>query len=79
VASLRFFAAAAEAAAVDGATIDAGTIGELRFALNARYGPEFEHVLGRCSVLVNGARVTDDALTLSATDTVDVLPPFAGG
>lgn len=79
MATVRFFAAAAEAAAVDGAAIDAGTIGELRGALNARFGAEFDRVLGLCSLLVNGARATDDDVTLSPTDTVDVLPPFAGG
>ena len=79
MASIRFFAAAAEAAAVDAATIDAATIGALRAGLTTRYGAEFERVLGRCSLLVNGARATDDAAPLSGSDTVDVLPPFAGG
>ncbi len=79
MATVRFFAAAAEAAAADGAAIDAGTIGELRSELTVRFGAEFDRILGLCSLLVNGTRATDDAVTLSPTDTVDVLPPFAGG
>ncbi|TFD73958.1 MoaD/ThiS family protein [Cryobacterium fucosi] len=79
MATVRFFAGAAEAAAGDGATIDAGTIGELRSVLGAQFGPEFDRILGLCSLLVNGTRATDDAVALAATDTVDVLPPFAGG
>ncbi|TDW30535.1 MoaD/ThiS family protein [Cryobacterium psychrophilum] len=79
MATIRFFAGAAEAADADGANVNAGTIGELRAALVQRYGPEFARVLGLCSLLVNGSRATDDAAHLAETDSVDVLPPFAGG
>lgn len=79
MASLRFFAGAAEAAQTETATVDAGTIGELRTELGERYGSEFVRVLKLCSLLVNGARASDEAATLAPTDTVDVLPPFAGG
>ena len=79
MASLRFFAGAAEAAQTETATLDAGTIGELRAELGERYGSEFVRVLGLCSLLVNGARAADDTVAIAPTDTVDVLPPFAGG
>ncbi|WP_104083226.1 MoaD/ThiS family protein [Cryobacterium sp. Y11] len=79
MATLRFFAGAAETAGADTATLDAGTIGELRTNLGERYGSEFVRVLGLCSLLVNGTRASSDAVTLAPTDTVDVLPPFAGG
>lgn len=79
MATLRFFAGAAEAAGTDTASFDVGTIGELRTILADRYGSDFVRVLGLCSVLVNGARATDDTVALAATDAVDVLPPFAGG
>jgi len=79
MATLRFFAGAAEAAGADTAILDVSTIGELRTELARRYGHDFVRVLGLCSLLVNGERATDDALTLTATDAVDVLPPFAGG
>jgi molybdopterin converting factor small subunit len=79
MASLRFFAGAAEAAQTETATLAAGTIGELRAELGERYGSEFVRVLGLCSLLVNGARAADDTVTLAPRDTVDVLPPFAGG
>ena len=79
MATLRFYAGAAEAARTETATLDAATVGELRTKLAERYGSEFLRVLGLCSLLVNGARATDDTVTLAPTDTVDVLPPFAGG
>ncbi|MDJ0376899.1 MoaD/ThiS family protein [Cryobacterium sp. PH31-L1] len=79
MATLRFFAGAAEAAQTETATLDASTIGELRVELGGRYGSEFVRVLGLCSLLVNGTRATDDAVALAPTDAVDVLPPFAGG
>ncbi|SDN39568.1 Molybdopterin converting factor, small subunit [Cryobacterium flavum] len=79
MATLRFFAGAAEAAQTETATLEAGTIGELRAELGERYGNEFVRVLRLCSLLVNGTRATDDAVPLAPTDAVDVLPPFAGG
>ncbi|TFD61538.1 MoaD/ThiS family protein [Cryobacterium suzukii] len=79
MATLRFFAGAAEAAETETATLDANTIGELRAKLGEAYGTEFMRVLGLCSLLVNGARAGDDAVALAPTDAVDVLPPFAGG
>ena len=79
MAAIRFFAGAAEAADTTALTVSVATVGELRDDLVARYGPEFARVLGLCSLLVNGARAADDAAPLADTDTVDVLPPFAGG
>ncbi|MFO7690425.1 MAG: MoaD/ThiS family protein [Cryobacterium sp.] len=79
MAAIRFFAGAAEAAGTTALTVPAATVGELRADLVARYGPDFARVLGLCSLLVNGARAADDAAPLTEADTVDVLPPFAGG
>lgn len=79
MATVRFFAAAAEAAATTEDLLDAATIGDLLAQLGARYGAEFARILARCSLLVNGTRAADDAVPLAGSDTVDVLPPFAGG
>jgi len=79
VAGIRFFAAAAEAAGTETTTVDVASIGELRTFLSDRHGAEFAKILSRCSLLVNGTRAADDAVPLAGTDTVDVLPPFAGG
>ena len=79
MASIRLFAGAAEAAGTEALTLDCATIGALRTELVSRFGPEFARVLTLCSLLVNGARATDDATSLPDTSTVDVLPPFAGG
>ena len=38
-----------------------------------------EAVFRRCSFLVDGVAVTDHARRLSADQTIDVMPPFAGG
>ena len=79
MATVRYFAAAAAAARTASETRDATTLGELLADLTAAHGPEFERVLGRCSILVDGVRSDDPATTLDAAATVDVLPPFAGG
>lgn len=79
--TVRLFAAAADAAGVDECTFDpreAVQIGEVREALGARFGGEMRRVLERCSMLVNSVRA-DDGHAVAAGDTVDVLPPFAGG
>lgn len=77
--TVRYFAAAAEAAGRDADEAEATTLGALREDLVARRGAELERVLRRCSFLVGGVRADDDAATLPDGVTVDVLPPFAGG
>jgi molybdopterin converting factor small subunit len=77
--SLRYFAAAAEAAGRADEVWEApvATVGELRAALVARYGAPMERVLATGSFLVDGVVSRDPARTVGAR--VDVLPPFAGG
>ena len=77
--SLRYFAAAAEAAGRADEVWDApvATVGELRAALVARYGAPMERVLETGSFLVDGVVSRDPARAVGAR--VDVLPPFAGG
>ena len=80
--TVRYFAAAAEAAGVSTETLDAAdasTAGALRAALVDAHGPELERVLVRCALLAAGVRLDDDAAPVPAGVTVDVLPPFAGG
>jgi molybdopterin converting factor small subunit len=80
--TVRYFAAAAEAAGVASETLDARehlTAGELRATLVRRHGADLERVLARCALLAAGRRLDDDAAPVAAGVTVDVLPPFAGG
>lgn len=70
--TVRYFAAAAEAAGVDTEQVPAGVVD-----LVARH-PALAGVLGRCALLADGVRVAaDDEVPDGAT--LDVLPPFAGG
>lgn len=78
---VRYFAAAGAAAGSDSEvlTVPAGsTVGGLVDELGRR-NPELARVLLRCSYLCDGVAVRDAAQALRAGDTVDVLPPFAGG
>lgn len=76
---IRYFAGAAESAGQEEHELDGPmTLGELRQRLTGEHGAEFTRVLNRCSLLVDGARLDDDA-TVPDAATVDVLPPFAGG
>lgn len=79
--TVRYFAAARAAAGIESETLmlPTGTtvadlVGEL-----ANRGTHLAAVLNRCSYLRDGIAVRDEASALSAGDTVDVLPPFAGG
>jgi len=79
--TVRYFAAARAAAGSDSEqlTVRSGaTVGELVETLGGR-GGELARVLGRCSFLCDGVAVRDQAQPLRAGDTIDVLPPFAGG
>ena len=77
MATVRFFAAAQEAVGRDSLASDAGTLGDLKTTLLAEHAA-LHGLLPRCAVLVDGARV-DDGFVLTGAETVDVLPPFAGG
>ena len=41
--------------------------------------PPLKSVISRSTFLVNGFAARDRSLPLAAGDTVDILPPFAGG
>jgi molybdopterin converting factor small subunit len=79
--TVRFFAAARDAAGVDtrmltlpaGATV-ADAIGEL-----CGHSVETALVLQKCSYLCDGIAVRDRSTVLHVGQTLDVLPPFAGG
>ncbi|HLS50244.1 MAG TPA: MoaD/ThiS family protein [Actinomycetaceae bacterium] len=75
---VRYFAAAAEAAAVDEERLEAANVRELKEIMIHRHGPQLERVLTACSFLVEGAAAHDEA-PIPAGGTVDVMPPFAGG
>ncbi|MGW5152181.1 MoaD/ThiS family protein [Rhodococcus koreensis] len=78
--SVRYFAAAADAAGRGGETLDMPTgadLGQVKSALLTKYGPGMERVLSVAAFLV-GSELTRDLTALAGTQ-VDVLPPFAGG
>lgn len=78
--TVRYFAAAAEAAGVEEERLElAGpaTVGALRELLADRYGAAMQKVLQSGSFLVDGTVRRDPATPLGAS--VDILPPFAGG
>jgi molybdopterin converting factor small subunit len=79
--TVRFFAAARAAAGAESeiVTVPCGaTVAELVGGLAGR-DARLARVLSRCSYLCDGIAVRDDSTALRAGDTIDVLPPFAGG
>ena len=79
--TVRYFAAARAAAGSDSEelTVRPGaTVAELVDGLAGR-SQELARVLVRCSFLCDGVAVRDQAHLLQAGNTIDVLPPFAGG
>ncbi|MFV0253618.1 MAG: MoaD/ThiS family protein [Beutenbergiaceae bacterium] len=77
--TVRYFAAAAEAAGTESEELAATSVGQLRAAMVARHGDGLARVLPRCALLVAGQRADDESHPVSDDDVVDVLPPFAGG
>ncbi|MGB6206990.1 MoaD/ThiS family protein [Mycobacterium sp.] len=79
--TVRYFAAARAAAGSDSEQLSlhsGTTVGELVDGLGDR-SQELARVLSRCSYLCDGVAVRDKAQPLQAGNTIDVLPPFAGG
>ena len=80
--TVRYWAAAREAAGVAEEPYDADTLAEALDSIRWRHGEALSKVLARCSFIVDEAPVggRDHAdVELSAGGTVEVLPPFAGG
>ena len=79
--NVRYFAAARAAADMEEETLaiaEGASVNDLVAQLSAR-NPNLATVLARCSFLCDGFAVRDRAEPLSTNQTVDVLPPFAGG
>ena len=79
--TVRYFAAARAAAGFDDEIIALApgtTVDWLVNSLSER-DPALAKVLSRCSYLCDGIAVRDLGMTLGDAQTVDVLPPFAGG
>jgi molybdopterin converting factor small subunit len=79
--TVRYFAAARAAAGAESEslTVPPGTTVATLVNTLANRGPDLARVLRRCSFLCDGVAVRDDATELADGQTVDVLPPFAGG
>jgi molybdopterin converting factor small subunit len=79
--TVRYFAAARAAAGVETETVSVApgaTVTDLLATLKTR-GQKLAVVLDRCSYLCDGVAVRDPRKPLETNQTVDVLPPFAGG
>nr|WP_235435754.1 MoaD/ThiS family protein [Mycobacterium sp. EPa45] len=79
--TVRFFAAARAAAGkeADRLSLHPGTtVADLVNELGCR-SEELARVLQRCSYLCDGIAVRNKATELQSGQTLDVLPPFAGG
>ena len=76
---VRFFAAAREAFGTRECTAAATTLDGLITTLAEDAGPDAKTVLSRSSFLVNTIATPNRDTALNEGDTVEVLPPFAGG
>ena len=79
--TVRYFAAARAAAGLEHETVavrSGATVTDLLAALGRR-DQKLAAILDRCSYLCDGIAVRDAGKPLLTNQTVDVLPPFAGG
>jgi sulfur-carrier protein len=79
--TVRYFAAARAAAGVEAETVSVQpgtTMTALVQQLSAR-SDELARVLQRCAFLCDGVAVRYGETVLNPQQTIDVLPPFAGG
>jgi molybdopterin synthase sulfur carrier subunit len=80
--TIRYWAAAREAAGVPEEPYEAATLAEALEKARSTRDLEFRRVLSRSSFLVDGAPVgtrPHEAVELPEDGVVEVLPPFAGG
>ena len=79
--TVRFFAAAGAAAGRDTAVLRVPTGSSVDDVVRELCGQsdEMALMLQKCSYLCDGVAVRDRGIVLRADQTLDVLPPFAGG
>lgn len=79
--TVRFFAAAQEAAGTESAVLRLTQSASVADAVRELCGQsdKMALVLQKCSYLLDGVAVRDQTTVLRAHQTLDVLPPFAGG
>jgi len=79
--TVRYFAAARAAAGRESEVVrvPAGTTVRTLVGEISDRSADLARVLARCSYLCDGVAVRDTGLVLENAQTVDVLPPFAGG
>jgi molybdopterin converting factor small subunit len=82
--TIRYWAAAKEAAGTPEESVAAGTLADALDAVVANRTPDsrLREVLARSSFLVDGTRANRAAakvITLSDGAVIEILPPFAGG
>ncbi len=77
--TIRFFAAARAAVGQDATTVTATTLDDALRAVEAADPDRWTALQERCSYLVDGVTTRDRTTPLDGVDTVDVMPPFAGG
>lgn len=79
--TVRYFAGAAQAAAITSESIEIspGTTLEQLLAQLSQRSDELARVLAASSYLINSRPVTDRSSVLAEGINLDVLPPFAGG
>jgi molybdopterin synthase sulfur carrier subunit len=80
--TIRYWAAARQAAGVGEEPYDASTLAEALDAARVSRGVDFGRVVSRSSFLIDGNPVgmrAHEGVALPEGGTVEVLPPFAGG
>lgn len=82
--TIRYWAAAKEAAGIPEETLEAASLADALTAAIARHEPgsRLPEILARSSFLVNAApagRAPRESIMLDEGAVIEVLPPFAGG
>jgi molybdopterin synthase sulfur carrier subunit len=76
---IRYWAGAKAAAGVDSERIEAATVASALALAVSGGRRELARVIQRSSLLLDGVVVHDKTATLADGQTLEVLPPFAGG
>lgn len=76
---VRYYGGAAAVAGTATELVEADDVAELLGKLAATHHGALDRVLTVASVLVDGTVIRDTAQALRDGQTVDILPPFAGG
>ncbi len=77
--TIQYFAGARAATGIASEQLESGPLAEVLARAIDRHGPELARIFSASTYLLDGTNIRDTSTLIADGNTLDILPPFAGG